>query len=114
MRRILLALIAVMVGACSEPDPRYLIQPQKWNDIVIEVESRPTPIRPGMNEFLVIATLEHGKPVPDLIVSLRAEPNDEWQQAIQDGYSGVYRRALRLPGTPNLYVQLRSQHVFHD
>lgn len=108
MRSLIAVLIAVVLLACSNPDPRYQIAPQKWNDAVIEIQSRPTPVRPGMNEFLVIATLERGKPVSDLVVSLRAGPGDDWQQAIQDGHSGVYRRALRLPGTPNLYVQLRK------
>lgn len=71
----------------------------------------PTPVKPGMNEFLVLTTLEHGKPVHDLIVSLRASQDDEWQQAIQDGFSGVHRRALYLPGTPTLYVQLRKKRT---
>ncbi len=109
MRSLFAVLIAVLISACSDPDPRYQITPQKWNDVVIEIQSRPIPVRPGMNEFLVLATLERGKPVRDLIISLRAEAGDNWQQAIQDGHSGVYRRALRLSGGPFLYVQLQKK-----
>lgn len=108
MRSLVVVLITLLLSACSEPDPRFLMVPQQWNDIVVQVESRPTPVRPGMNEFLIIATTERGKPVPDLVVSLRAEADGEWQQAIQDGHSGVYRRALHVPGTPSLFVQLRK------
>ena len=109
MRGWIIGLVVVLLTACSGPDPRYQMAPQKWNDVVIKVESRPTPVRPGMNEFLVLATLERGKPVHDLIISLRAAAELEWQQAIQDGHSGVYRRALRVPGTPILYIQLRKK-----
>ncbi len=109
MRGWIIGLVVVLLSACSEPDPRYQMAAQKWDDVVIKVESRPTPVRVGTNEFLILATLERGKPVHDLIISLRAEVDDDWQQAIQDGHSGVYRRALRIPGTPTLYVQLRKK-----
>jgi len=109
MRGLIVGLFLVLLSACSSPDPRYQIPTQMWNGVVIEVQVMPTPVRPGMNEFLVLTTLERGKPVSDLIVSLRAEQNKEWQQMIQDGHSGVYRRALHLPGNPVLYVQLRKK-----
>jgi len=109
MRGLIVALFVVLLSGCSAPDPRYQIPTQMWNDVVVEVQVMPTPVRPGMNEFLVLTTLERGKPVADLLVSLRAEPNKEWQQMIQDGHSGVHRRALYLPGNPVLYVQLRKK-----
>lgn len=109
MRGLIISLVVVLLAACSKADPRYEIPPQKWNDVVVEVRVRPTPVTPGMNEFLVLTTLERGKPVHDLIIYLRAAEGDEWQQAIQDGHSGVHRRALHLPGTPYLYVQLRKK-----
>jgi len=109
MRGLIVGLFVVLLAACSTPDPRYQIPAQMWNGVVVEVQVMPTPVRPGMNEFLVLTTLERGKPVPDLIVSLRAEQNKEWQQMIQDGHSGVHRRALHLPGNPVLYVQLRKK-----
>ncbi len=109
MRGLIIGLFVLLLAACSTPDPRYQIPTQMWNDVVVEVQVMPTPVRPGMNEFLVLTTLERGKPVPDLIVSLRAEQNKGWQQMIQDGHSGVHRRALHLPGNPVLYVQLRKK-----
>ena len=109
MRGLIVGVFVVLLAACSAPDPRYQIPTQMWNDTVIEVQVMPTPVRPGMSEFLVLTTLERGKPVHDLLVSLRADTSGEWQQAIQDGQSGVHRRALYLPGTPVLYLQLRKK-----
>jgi len=109
MRGLIVACVLMSLAACSGSDTRYQIPTQKWNDVVVEVRIMPTPVRPGMNEFLVLTTLEHGRPVSDLIVSLRIDPNQEWQQAIQDGLSGVHRGSLYLPGTPVLYVQLRKK-----
>ena len=110
MRGLVIVLL-VLLTACSEPDPRYQIPTQLWDGVVVEIQVRPTPIRPGMNEVMVLTTLERGKPVSNLLVSLRAEKDGEWQQAIQDGHSGVHRRALRLPGTPTLYVRLRKKRT---
>ncbi len=109
MHRLIIVLTVALLSACSEPDPRYQIPTQIWNGVVVEIQVRPIPIRPGMNEIMVLTTLERGKPVPNLLVSLRAEKDAAWQQAIQDGHSGVHRRALILPGTPSLYVQLRKK-----
>jgi hypothetical protein len=82
---------------------------QKWQDLDVRVESRPSPPSAGMNEFLVIATGERNRPAYDLIVSLRSSDADPWKQAIQDGQVGVYRRAaeLQAPGRTVLQVQLR-------
>ncbi len=83
--------------------------PQMLGDIEVRVESRPTPPRSGMNEFLVMVTGEHSKPIYDLVVSLRTDEQDAWKQAIQDGQVGVYRRAAQVaPGTRSvLQVQIR-------
>lgn len=79
----------------------------------MRVESRPSPPRTGMNEFLVMTTGERGRPVYDLIVSLRTDDHDEWKQAIQDGQVGVYRRAAEVaPGIRStLQVQIRRNDV---
>ena len=84
---------------------------QKWQDMEVRVESRPSPPRAGMNEFLVMTTGERGRPVYDLIVSLRTDDQDEWKQAIQDGQVGVYRRAVEVaPGTRSvLQVQIKRK-----
>jgi hypothetical protein len=47
--------------------------------------------------------------VHDLIVSLRSDLDGGWEQAIQDGFSGVHRRAIHLSGNPVLYVRLRKK-----
>lgn len=63
---------------------------------------------PGMNEFIVIATVEQRKPANSLIVSLRINEEGRWHQAIQDGNVGAYRRALLVkdPQQDNLFVQV--------
>ena len=79
-------------------------------EVVVEVQSRPMPVRPGMNEFLVITTLERGKPVSDFIVEMRGSDSAQWRQGIQDGHSGVYRKAVHIPDTAtHLQVKLRKK-----
>lgn len=87
-------------------------QPQKWQDAEVRVESRPSPPRPGVNEFLVIVTGERG-PIHDVMVSVRTDDQDQWIQAIQDGEVGVYRRAAKVaPGTRSvLQVQMKRNGV---
>ena len=82
---------------------------QKWQGVEVRVEVRPSPPRTGMNEFLVMATGERGRPVYDLVVSLRTDDQDAWKQAIQDGQVGVYRRAAEVgPGARSvLQVQIK-------
>lgn len=110
MRALIVALAALLLVACSAPENVYQIPPQRWEDVVIKLESQPAPVVAGMNEFLVLATLERGKPVHDLIVSLRSGEEYPWHQAIQDGHSGVYRKAINVPaGVAELQVQLRRK-----
>lgn len=109
MRFLGVAVALLALTACSS-EPGVSIPPQQWKDFEIRVESRPPIPQPGMNEFLVIATETRGRPVHDLVVSLRASEDKPWRQAIQDGLSGVYRRALPVqnPQTQRLTVQLRQ------
>lgn len=109
MRSLILSLMAVCLVACSGEDPRYAMEPLRWGDTVIKVEPRPAPVRTGMNEFLVLATTERGRPVFDMIISMRADHGHKWMQGIQDGHSGVYRKAVMVPkGADTLYVQLQK------
>ena len=87
------------------------IPAQKWENMEVRVESRPSPPRMGMNEFLVMVTGERGRPAYDLIVSLRTDDHDEWRQAIQDGQLGIYRRAAEVaPGSRSvLQVQIKRK-----
>lgn len=113
-----IAIAAVAASSCSDGGGARApaIAPQRWGDIEIKVETRPAPPQPGANEILVMATGPHGRPVHDLMILVRAGDQAPWTQAIQDGYVGVYRRALHLgPETTALEVQARSgdeQKVF--
>lgn len=108
MRKVLLLIGAILLSACAGDDAVRL-GPQVWNEISFIVESRPSPIRKGMNEFIVIASRERVKPGVGLVVSLRTSDADEWRQAIQDGYTGVYRRAVMVhdPLSDVLQVHIR-------
>jgi len=101
-------LLLGALSACSG-DQAADIPTQKWQGVEVRVEVRPSPPRAGMSEFLVMATGERGRPVYDLIVSLRTDDQDAWTQAIQDGQVGVYRRAAEVgPGTRSvLQVQIK-------
>lgn len=103
----LIALLALSLGGC-EDGPRYVVPSQTWHDITVRIESRPAPPVPGMNEFWVILNDARGIPVPNAVVSVRAA-SATWSQAIQDGHTGVYRRAIRVedPTRHPLVVQLR-------
>ena len=101
-------LILVILSACGG-DKLAEIPAQKWQGVEVRVEVRPNPPRAGMNEFLVMATGERGRPAYDLIVSIRTDDRDEWKQAIEDGQVGVYRRAAEVePGARSvLQVQVK-------
>ncbi len=105
---LLFLLLLVACGGDRVADT----QPQKWQDAEVRVESRPSPPRPGVNEFLVIVTGKRG-PVHDIMVSVRTDDQDQWIQAIQDGEVGVYRRAAKVaPGTRSvLQVQMKHNGV---
>jgi len=106
-----LFLIVALVGllsACAD-ERAVVLGPQQWQDLGVKVETRPSPLRVGMNEFIVIASREEYKPGVGLIVMLRVNENGEWRQAIQDGFTGVYRRAVKVddPQTQSLSVHIR-------
>ncbi len=101
-------LFAGLLPACSG-EPPVILGPQQWQELNFRVETRPSPLRVGMNEFIVIVSLGKYKPGVGLVVMLRVGENEEWRQAIQDGYSGVYRRAVKVddPATQSLTVHVR-------
>lgn len=105
-------LLAMLLAACGE-DRAADAPPQKWRDLEVRIESRPSPPRAGMTEFLVMVTDGHGRPTYNLVVSLRTSDRDSWKQAIEDGQMGVYRRAVEVaPGDKSvLQVQLRRNDV---
>ncbi|HHH48130.1 MAG TPA: hypothetical protein ENK51_04505 [Gammaproteobacteria bacterium] len=93
IRTALLVALSGLLLACAG-DEAVLLGPQEWDDTRFIVESRPSPIRQGMTEFIVIATRDKSRPGVGFVVSLRASEDRDWRQAIQDGYTGVYRRAV--------------------
>lgn len=106
---ILLILIAAGLVACNDGTNVLSIPSQHWKENVVRIETHPNPPLAGMSEIVVIITGPHGKPTGDLIVSLRGKESDPWIQAIQDGFIGVYRRAVDLGEGDSAVVQVRLQ-----
>lgn len=100
---------ALLLTGCSEEQAAAQIPAQKWNDYTVEMQSRPTPVVPGMNEFIVIISHGKAKPAHDFIVSVRVDDTAPWTQMIQDGYMGVFRRAVAVhdPSSEELNVQIQ-------
>ncbi len=107
---IIPALLILMLYGCSADDA-YLLGPQMYNNVEILVEIRPGAPKVGMNEFLVMATHKNRLPASQYIVSIKLQSETDWAQAIQDGATGVYRRAIRVnnPNSDTLMVQLVSK-----
>ncbi|MDQ6950347.1 MAG: hypothetical protein Q9M26_01625 [Mariprofundales bacterium] len=83
---------SLLLNGCDEK-PAWIAPTQKWQDFSLHVETRPTTLLPGMNEFLVMASRQQHGFVNDLVVHIRTT-SSRWRQAIPDGALGVYRRAL--------------------
>lgn len=98
------------LAACGSDNNGPSVPSQIWQGKEVRMESRPNPPRPGANEFLLIVSGNHGKPVHDLVVSFRTSDADDWKQAIQDGEVGVYRRSVQVEpgGRDVLQVQLKG------
>jgi hypothetical protein len=66
-----------------------------------------------MVEFLLVVDRGERKRAHDLLVSIRIGEMGRWTQAIQDGATGVYRRALRVndPATEvlNAYIKYKDE-----
>ena len=109
MRVAVVLWIVVLISACGK-SVENPIAPQEWDGVVFDVQTRPAVIKGGMIEFLILATEKSGRPVRNLVISLRMDEADEWRQAIQDGHSGVYRRALNVtPSATSLSVNVRRK-----
>jgi hypothetical protein len=104
---IAMVITASLLSGCSTDEEGWLPPPQQWHDISIRIETRPTMLRPGMNEFLVIANRQQRGFSSDLIVDVRTE-HSNWRQAMPDGALGVYRRALPVKDVSHdhLYVRI--------
>jgi len=108
---ILLVLTMAVVASCSRSNA-YILVPQRWNEHEILVEIRPGAPRQGMNEFVVVATnYKTGVPGYEYIVSLKMNTGERWQQMIQDGHSGVYRRAIAVKDPVNGVLVVQIKHT---
>ncbi len=95
MRCMVGCILLVALVSCGR-DSASVLGPQQIGDLEVFVETRPGIPRVGMNEFLVVATYADRKPGYDYVVSIQLQGDTEWRQSIQDGHSGVYRRALNV------------------
>ena len=75
----------------------------------VRIETHPNPPLAGMSDVVVIVTGLRGKPISNLTVSLRGDDSMPWVQAIQDGFIGVYRRAIDLGDKDQAVVRVRIQ-----
>lgn len=108
---VLVFLVAVLSG-CGD-GTMVVLGPQQWQDLEFRVEVHPSPPSVGMTEFIVIASREVYKPGVGLVVDIRVGEEAKWRQAIQDGFTGVYRRAVYItdPQTESLHVRVRRTNM---
>ena len=98
-----------VVVACGKGDA-YILVPQHWNETEFIVEIRPGAPQQGMNEFVVVATEFKGPPGYNYVVSIKMKDSEGWAQMIQDGHSGVYRRAIRIDDPVNGVLMVQVRH----
>ena len=113
IRNVLLSgLMASALIACADKNA-VTLGPQQWENLTFRIETRPSPLRVGMNEFIVIANRDGSFPGVDLVIMLRVGEEGNWRQAIQDGFSGVYRRSVQVddPLTQSLSVHVRRSKL---
>jgi len=115
MRLCLLMLAGLLLSSCSADEENWLPAPQSWQDITIRMETQPTPIRQGMNEFILIANHQQRGFVNDLLVEVHTE-HSGWKQAMPDGALGVFRRALPVKDVlhDHLYVRLTRRGQYSE
>ena len=102
-------ILVVVLASCSKGDA-YVLGPQSFSDVEVIVEIRPGAPQVGMNEFLVVATHENRRPAYEYIVSIKMQQHNRWSQSIQDGATGVYRRAIRISNPDTDILQVQLQH----
>lgn len=106
---LLLVLLIPVLSACGRGQA-YILVPQTWNDTEFIVEIRPGAPRKGMNEFVVIATQNDGVPAYNYIVTISTDMSEKESQMIQDGHSGVYRRAIEVKDPANEVLLVKLAH----
>ena len=109
MKKIILLCLIGLLAACHSDEQRISIPVQHWKNMDVRIETHPNPPLAGMSDMVVIVTGLRGKPISDLTVSLRSDDTAPWVQAIQDGFIGVYRRALDLGDKDPAVVRVKIQ-----
>jgi hypothetical protein len=107
---IALFFLALGLAACNDANEPPPIPMQHWKEMDVRIETHPNPPLAGMSEIVVIVTGARGRPVHDLIISLRSDDAAEWVQTIQDGHIGVYRRAVNIGFGEQAMLQVQLQH----
>jgi hypothetical protein len=101
-------VVPLLLISCADENT-WAPPAQKWQDLSVRIETRPTVIRPGMNEFLVIANRQQRGFTSDLMVDVKTERSGGWKQAMPDGALGVYRKALPVSDIQNEHLFVRLQ-----
>lgn len=96
-----------MITACDSAGNGISIPSQHWKDMDVRIETHPNPPLAGMSDVVVIATGPRGRPASDLTIYLRGDDAMPWVQAIQDGFIGVYRRAVDLGDEKKAVIRVK-------
>ena len=108
--KVLIAVILLSAVSGCGRDAAYLLPPQIWNETEFLVEIRPGAPRVGMNEFVVISTQTDGAPGYNYVITIKTNLSDSASQMIQDGHSGVYRRAIEVKDPANEVLVVQITH----
>lgn len=98
------AVLCLLLTACGAESR---LPTQVWQDVTVGLETRPAPVVAGMNEFLVSAVRASGAAEYNLLVYIRMDDDQPWVQAIQDGHTGVFRRAVAVRGDAPHVLRVR-------
>lgn len=105
--KLAICLLVSSLAACGGPGVTTYPS-QHWKGINVHVQASKGGV-PGevMDEIMVMASDNRGRPVHDLLVSVRDSDKDVWGQAIQDGEIGVYRKAIKMEKGRQARIQVR-------
>lgn len=106
---VFLSLLATALAGCGGEGAGLVIPVQHWKEMDVRIETHPNPPLAGMSEIVAIVTGPHGRPISDLMISLRGNDAMPWVQTIQDGRIGVYRRAVDIGDGEVIVLQVRLQ-----
>ncbi|MDQ6963489.1 MAG: hypothetical protein Q9M13_01065 [Mariprofundales bacterium] len=113
VRWLALIILPLVVLSCGEEGAGWSAPPQQWQGIGFRIETRPTEVSNGMNEFLVIASRQQHGFINDLVVHIRTT-HSRWKQAIPDGALGVFRRALPVKDRYHDQLFVRIERNGHE